>query len=82
MVSKPTEHPMDLIIMPLLEMTIGALANKSVIVEGSQDDPSLKIPYIDFVFGYQRWKPEDCDRMSKTQKLKCLVNSDHLTHSS
>ena len=73
MVSKPNKHPVDLIVMPLSEQTIGAPENKSVIVKFSKDNPSVEVPYIDFIFGDQRWKSEDCYWMLQTKKLKYLV---------
>lgn len=73
----PCEHPMDLVIIPLSEKPIGTSEDKSVIAKGPQDDLSVEVPYIDFIFGDQRWKPEDYDWMLKTQNLMHLMVPSH-----
>ena len=57
MVSKENEHQLDPTVIPLSENPIGTSENKSIIAMGSQEDPSIEVPYIDFIFGDQRWKP-------------------------
>ena len=51
LVNNEIEHPMDLITMPIPQPPICSLENKSIISLLSQEDLSVEVPHIDFIFG-------------------------------
>ena len=50
MVSKPIEHPMDLIVVPFPEKQNISLEEKYVVLEVSKEEQVIKVPHIDFIF--------------------------------
>lgn len=59
MYRKEIEHLMNLIVMPLIENPIGS----PLIQHTSKEEPIVDVPHIDFIFGNQCWKLEDCTKI-------------------
>lgn len=49
MVSKPTEHLIDLIVVPLSEKSIISSKEKYIVPEVSKEDQIVEVPHIDFI---------------------------------
>ena len=51
LVSNRSNYPMDPIVMPIPKEPLISFENKSIVPVVSQEDPSIEIPHIDFIFG-------------------------------
>ena len=77
-VSKKIEHPVDSIVMPLLENPIGSLEIKSIVPVVSHEDQIVDILLIDFIFGDQRWMVNVHDLLVCRKQLKLLMVRSHI----
>ena len=59
-VTNRSEHPLDLIKMPLQDNPIASSAIKSIVLVVSHEDQVVEVPHTDFIFKDQQWKLEDC----------------------
>ena len=50
-VSKQTEHPMNLIVRPFPENPIRSLDEKAINQEVAKEDQIIEVPHIDFILG-------------------------------
>lgn len=51
LVSKETNHPMDLIIMLVSEKSTRSSENNYIIQKASKEKPIVEVPHIDYFFG-------------------------------
>eukprot|EP00268_Persea_americana_P027950 TRINITY_DN27197_c0_g3_i2.p1 TRINITY_DN27197_c0_g3~~TRINITY_DN27197_c0_g3_i2.p1 ORF type:complete len:175 (-),score=39.03 TRINITY_DN27197_c0_g3_i2:134-658(-) len=76
-VSKPTEHLMDLIVSPLPGKPISSPEDKDIDQEVVNEDQIIEAPHIDFIFGDRLLILEDCDPLVHYQQLMSLIVRSH-----
>ena len=59
-VTKQSEHPVDLVDMPLPDNPFGSSETRSIVFEDSQVHQVVDVPHIDFIFRDQQWQLADC----------------------
>ena len=77
-VSKESEHPVDLIVPPLLEKSVGSLEFKSMVPVVSQEDQVVEVPHIDFIFKDCLWNLDDCTQIWQILRLQYLMGKAHI----
>ena len=73
MVSKENEHPMNKIVVPLSGRPIGSSENKSIVTVVLQEDLSIEVPHIDFIFGDEQYMIKVCSRTVRILQLEQLL---------
>lgn len=53
--SNNPDHPVVLVVMKISEEPYGLRVDKSILSAVSQDDPTVAVCHIDFIFGDEQW---------------------------
>ena len=72
-VSKSTEHPMDLIVRQLSKQSIKSLKEQSIDQESAKEEQVIEVSHSDFVFENRLLILEDCDLPVQSQQLMHLT---------
>ena len=66
--SNNPDHPVVLVVMEISEEPYGLPVDKSILSVVSQDDPTVAVRHIDFIFGGEQWIVKVCDKRVRIQQ--------------
>lgn len=76
--SNNPDHPVVLVVMEISEEPYGLPVDKSILSVVSQDDPTVAVRHIDFIFGGEQWIVKVCDKRVRIQQQGHLIVRWHI----